>query len=107
MSMKARVRSPPSGGLRIPEPLLGGDGSLDIAIIRDVKDQTLPVDVPSGAPRASESDARLEEAGHALGELREAEPVEALGTVERLADLLEELLEGGRGGQAESATARP
>ncbi len=54
--------------------------------------------LPSGGPsEAAGGDARLEEARRMLGELSEAEGVDALVPAEQLADVLEELLEGREG----------
>ena len=59
-----------------------------------MKENPLPASVPSDA---AGGDVRLEEARRALGELSEAEGAQALAPAERLADVLEELLEGREG----------
>ena len=64
------------------------------AIIREVRENPLPEGVPSGG---EEGDARLAEARRALEELTEAEGADGLAPAERLADLLEGLLEGREG----------
>ncbi len=55
-----------------------------------MKENPLSASVPSGT---AEGDVRLEEARRALGDLSESEGADALAPAERLADLLEELLE--------------
>lgn len=62
-----------------------------------MKDNPLPRSALSGPEPARAVDPRLEEARRALGELEEASGAEALAPAEQLADLLEDLLEGGKG----------
>ena len=59
-----------------------------------MKENPLSASVPSDA---AGGDVRLEAARRALGELSEAEGADALAPAERLADVLEELLEGREG----------
>lgn len=51
----------------------------------------------SGDSAASQSDPRLEEARRTLGELERAQAADALAPAVRLADLLEDLLDGEEG----------
>ena len=73
---------------------MDGEAGAVIAIIREMKEDPLPESVPSGA---EEGDARLAEAREALGELTESDGADGLAPAERLADLLEGLLEGREG----------
>lgn len=75
----------------------GHDGRAGVAIIREVKDRHLPGGGVTGPAAPVRSDPRLEQARRALGELEEAEAADALAPARRLADLLEELLEGREG----------
>ncbi|MDE0674261.1 MAG: hypothetical protein F4Z41_06720 [Acidimicrobiia bacterium] len=59
-----------------------------------MNENPVPESIPSGA---EEDDARLAEARRALQELTESEGADGLAPAERLADLLEGLLEGQRG----------
>lgn len=70
---------------------MDSDGRTGVAIIRGMKENPLP---PGASSDTRGEDPRLAEAREALGELSEAEGADALAPAERLADLLEELLEG-------------
>ncbi len=71
----------------------GGAGA-GVAIIRGMNENSLTESIPSGA---EDGDARLAEARRALEELTQAEGADGLAPAERLADLLEGLLEGREG----------
>ena len=71
----------------------GGAGA-GVAIIRGMNENPLTESIPSGA---EDGDARLAEARRALEELTQAEGADGLAPSERLADLLEGLLEGREG----------
>ena len=73
---------------------MDGEAGTGVAIIREMKENPLPESNPSGS---EEGDARLAEARRALEELTEAEGADGLAPAERLADLLEGLLEGRKG----------
>ena len=95
MLMRAPGLSPPFGGLRTAERLIDSGAGVCVAIIKEMKEDPLPARVPTDRER--EPDGRLAEARQTLEELTEAEGADALAPAERLADLLEELLEGREG----------
>ena len=97
MWRKALGRLPLYGGRRSVRDISGADSTRSLAIIRDMKESPLS---PSGAtdPEPARTvDPRLEHAHRALGELEEASGAEALAPAKQLAELLEDLLEGGEG----------
>lgn len=80
----------------VPGPLSGlsdGAAGTGVAIIREMTEDPLRETTPSG----SGEDDGLSEARMALEELTEAEGADAVAPAERLADLLEGLLEGREG----------
>ena len=73
---------------------MDSEAGAGVAIIKEMNENPLPESVPSGT---EEGDARVAEARRALEELKEAEGADGLAPAERLADLLEGLLEGRKG----------
>lgn len=93
MSMRAHGLSPPCGGPRTAERFIDRIAGAGVAIIKGMTENLLRETTPSGG--GEEDD--LAEARRALEELEEAEGADALEPAERLADLLEGLLEGREG----------
>ena len=93
MSKRAHGLSPPCGGPRIAERFIDGTAGTAVAIIKEMTEDPLRETTTSGG--GEEDD--LAEARRALEELGEAEGADALEPAERLADLLEGLLEGREG----------
>ena len=84
------------GGRRRSESHSGGQDRTVIAIIREVKESDAPPRRGDG-DSVGRPDPRLSEARRLLQELEEATGAEVLAPARRLADLLEELLEGREG----------
>ena len=73
---------------------MDNDAEAGVAIIKEMEENPFPESVPSGS---EEGDGRLADARRTLDELKDTEGADGLAPAERLADLLEGLLEGRKG----------
>lgn len=68
-----------------------------VAILEEMKENTLPVAEVADPTAVDQSDGRLQEARRALGRLEKATGADSLAPARHLAELLEDLLEGREG----------